>query len=266
MKHLFRWASFALVLALALPVFAADEKKDAKKDADKKDAKKKDDKKDAKKEKDDDKKADKLEYSTAFVGKLTQMSGNSQKDFTVQIEIKYLQPNVQAQNNLLRQQAEIARLQAQIRLTPNPYQRQQLTVQLLQKVQQLNQQKLYDVKTVQKNIELRAADEVKVRTLQPPVDYDDKGNLKKYTQKELNELRGPNKNLPGYTGEFESLRQGQIVKIYLSKKDANFAKNVKKKGGKKKKQDEEDADEDLDVSKPEAVMIVVMREAPPEKG
>src|SRR5262249_3961900 len=44
------------------------------------------------------------------------------------------------------------------------------------------------MKQVTQNLEIQAADDMKVRMLQPPVDYDDKGKLKKYSTKELKAL------------------------------------------------------------------------------
>ncbi|HEV2950401.1 MAG TPA: hypothetical protein VGX70_23680, partial [Gemmataceae bacterium] len=51
----------------------------------------------------------------------------------------------------------------------------------------------------------------------PPVAYDDKGNKKKYTAKELKELRGDSK-LEGYTAGFEDLKTNQYVKVSLVRK------------------------------------------------
>src|SRR5262249_32199762 len=139
MLRLFRLVSLMIILALALPVPAADEKKDDK-------DKKGDDKKDAKDKKKKDAgepkpKPEKLVYGAQFVGKLTQLAGNSQQEFTVQLTIKYLEPDPQAQANLLRQQQQVLQKQRQIMLTRNPLQRQQLLVQLLQQIQQGQQQK-----------------------------------------------------------------------------------------------------------------------------
>src|SRR5207244_3200625 len=92
----------------------------------------------------------------------------------------------------------------------------------MQQMQNQGNPNLYQVKEIKKDIELRAADEMKVRVLNPPVDYDDKGRPKKYTAKELKELKGPDTSLPGYAGDLESLRPNQVVKVYLKKKDAKL--------------------------------------------
>jgi hypothetical protein len=267
MRRFLRWIPWTLVLALALPVLAADDKdaKDKKKDPDqKKDAK--DKKKDAAAELKT--KPEKISYGARFIAKLTKVEGTSQQDFTVQISIKYLEPNLQAQAQLLQKQQQLLLKQRQIMLTRNPFVRQQLLLQLIQQAQG-QPQNLYNVKEIKKDIDLRAAEDMKVRTLQPPVEYDDKGNLKKYTPKELKELRGKG-NLPGYTADFDSLREGQIVKVYLAKPKAKPKKKVEKKDkkgkkDKKDKKDMDDEDEDLDQPKPEALMVVVIKEPPEMK-
>jgi hypothetical protein len=246
MDRSFRWAALALALGLALPLQAADEKKDPKKkDADPADKPK----------------AEKIASSGNFVGTLTNVSANSQKDFTVQIKFKYLAVNPQAQANLLRQQQNLLQQQQRIMLIRNPVQRQQEMLKLLAQAQQ-SPQDLYQVKEYKKDVKLRAAEDMKVRTLEPPVDYDDKGHVKKYTKKELKELKGPG-NLPGYTADFDSLRANQVVRVYLAKKKDAPKKAVKKKG-KAKDKDKED-DEDKEDDKPEVVMVVVLRDPPAEK-
>jgi hypothetical protein len=266
MRHIFRWISWTLLLALALPVFAADEDKDArdkkkdpaaKKDA--KDKKKKDDPAEPKT------KPEKVSYGAQFLAKLTKIEGTSQQEFTVQLTIRYLEPNLQAQANLLQKQQRLLLRQRQIMLTRNPIVRQQLLLQLIQDAQQ-GQQNLYNIKEIKKDIDLRAAEDMKVRTMKPPLEYDDKGNVKKYTAQELKELRGKG-NLPGYTADFDSLREGQIVKVYLAKPKAKPKKKVDKKDkkGKKDKKDMDDEDEELEQPKPEAVMVVVIKEPPEMK-
>jgi hypothetical protein len=104
------------------------------------------------------------------------------------------------------------------------------------------QEKSYDV-------ELQAADDMKVRLLQPPTAFDDNGKPKKYTKKELDELKGPDKKLPGYTATFENLRPGQSVKVYLGKKKDSGKSSAK------------DPDKDTKSDKrPLVTMIVILRE------
>jgi hypothetical protein len=248
MHGLNRWMGWTLVVALAVPVFAADEKKDEKK-------KKKADAAKAKKKADDvvepKAKPEKVVYGQTFAGTLTRIAGNSQKDFAVQITYRYQAINQGALNSL----AQIQQQQRQAMLNRNPIQRRQQLAQISQQMQQA-MQNLYQIKEKKVDVELRAADEMKIRTAHPPVEYDDKGNLKKYTAKELKALKGPG-NLPGYPGDWESLRAYQVVRVYLAKK-----KFIPKKKAKKKDDVLDDDDDDLGNAKPEVVMVVVLRDPP----
>jgi hypothetical protein len=74
------------------------------------------------------------------------------------------------------------------------------------------------------NEKLMTVDDLKVRSQEPPVAYDDKGNKKKYTAKEKKELRGPDPKLPGYTAGFEDLKVNQIVEVWLVYKKSDKTK------------------------------------------
>jgi hypothetical protein len=72
--------------------------------------------------------------------------------------------------------------------------------------------------------EWQAMDDVKVRSANPPVQFDEKGRVKKLTAKEKKELKG-NDKLPGYPAEFSDLKREQIVDVSLvSKKPPARAK------------------------------------------
>ena len=71
----------------------------------------------------------------------------------------------------------------------------------------------------QTDVVMQADDGVQVRMTDPPVEYDEKGTIKKsYTKAELDEMKGADKTLPGYTGEYDNLAKGQTVIVYLSRK------------------------------------------------
>ena len=106
----------------------------------------------------------------------------------------------------------------------------------------------YQLRTVTQNVDLTAADDIKVRVPKPPAAFDDKGNPKKYSAKELRELKGK-ENLPGYTGDFENVRSGQVVQVYLAK-----TKEALKPPPKKKKGEEQDSPD----TKPQVTMIVIL--------
>ena len=73
---------------------------------------------------------------------------------------------------------------------------------------------------------------MKVRLAQPPEAFDDKGNIKKYTAKELKELKGPD-NLPGYTGTLDDVKTNQLVLVSLAASRARAARSPREKDGDK---------------------------------
>jgi hypothetical protein len=259
----------------ALPLLLADDNtkkadtKPAIKDEVKKDdAKKKDDPefkksgKTTKKEADPEKKAEKKEklvWGATFQGKVKNMDANSQKNFSIEVQIPV--PNPEGQQALLRSQASWSQRQAQILTNRNlnAAQRQQQLTQLnidIQRAMPGLQAGL--VKLQPKEVPVRASDNpaMRVRTIAPVPDYDEKGNIKKLTKKELQELKGP-ENLPGYTAEFEALHAGQFVQVYLAKNQPNPVP----KAGAKAPPLKLDDDANLgDPNRLEVVMIVIMAE------
>src|SRR5262249_23866317 len=246
-----RWLSLALVLALAAPGFAADAKKADKKADDKKAADKKAADKDEAKPK-----IEKVPLWQSFVGKLNSMDVNSQRDFTVQISQSVVEPNYGVIQSLLQRQAQLGQQLQNAMRVANPVQRQQQLKQVYRQMNTHSNQNLYTVKLVTKDIDLRGSDEVKVRLLNPPVDYDEKGRPKKYTAKELKEMKGP-EGYPGYTANWEDLKQNQVVRVYLVKN-----KELPKMAAGKKKKDKDEDPEILEAARPEVVMIVILAEPP----
>jgi len=82
-------------------------------------------------------------------------------------------------------------------------------------------EKSFHVQVGRNDVKVMTADDVKVRTKNPPVAYDDKGNKKKYTAKELKELKGNDPKLPGYSAEFNDLKQNQVVEVSLVRKKSD---------------------------------------------
>jgi hypothetical protein len=66
------------------------------------------------------------------------------------------------------------------------------------------------------DVEFQSREEVKVRTMVLPEQFDEKGNVKKYTKEELNELKGKDKKAVGYESSIEKLEPGQVVKVTLA--------------------------------------------------
>jgi hypothetical protein len=192
--------------------------------------------------------------------------------------------NLQNQwNNLVRQQQQLAN-------SKNPKQYQQRLQQLLTQMQKLQVQmvqqqmrqvmymnRLFNQAAIQaapnvkiasgfKEFDVEAIDNVVVRRLNLPFEYDDKGNVKKYTKDELDKLKGKDKSLPGYEAKYEDLQAGQIVRVYMvkpkakPKDDPKADKNdpkVDKVEGKDKK------GEDMQPDPPQVRMIVILADADP---
>ena len=83
-----------------------------------------------------------------------------------------------------------------------------------------------------KDVDVKAilTDDVKIRIMVPPPQYDEKGRPKRYTTKELNELKGEDKKSPGFPGSVEDLQANAVVRVDLvrTKEDLNKLRRNKK--------------------------------------
>jgi hypothetical protein len=237
MKDILRRAAVLVLLGVAWPALAAD----APKDGDKPEPK------------------DQPAEKTVPLGQVTgvlENTGGSQKVLSLEVTQQYLEVNPGAEEHLAREQRDLLRRQQEILRTRNPVARQRAMAGLIRDLQrmQVNQQNLFHVKEVKKEIEVVPADDVKVRSLQPPLAYDEKGYPKKYTPQELKEMRGDGK-LPGYTSDLDSLQPGQVVVAYLARKKPGAAK-----------QSEQESQKDMSAKdlaageKPLATMLVIVAE------
>jgi hypothetical protein len=231
MRITVRMAVLLLVCAFVLPAAAAD-KKDAKAEAKEKAAK------------------DKLVNAGVLTGRLSHVEAQ-QKYFIVQVQI----PSYGGGGGGINPGAYQAYLlqQMQVMQIRNPIQRALAMRQLSLQSPLGGGVGGGGMATTSKDIEVQAADDIKVRLMNPPVEFNDKGKPKKYTQKELSRLRGPDRSLPGYTADFENLKPGQTVKVYLVKK-----KDPPRSPGKKAKDKD---DEDASDKRPQARMVVVVAES-----
>lgn len=236
MRRVLWCVGLALALVL-LPAAVADDK-DKKAEPDKKGEADKDKKADADKNLPKDKKeaAEKLAVGGKISGKLIHWEG-AQKYFTVQVPITYAVPDANAIKHL-------ADLQVQLARATKPQ-------DVINIRNQMAQVKTYQVKKEDHNYEFQAGPDMKVR-VEVPLVYDDKGKPKKLTKKELDELKGPDKKLPGYTAEMSDIRQDGIVTVFVAK-----TKPTKPAAGKD--------DKGLTDTKLEAVMILIHPDATPPK-
>jgi hypothetical protein len=243
--------------------------------------------------------ADKL-ASGQFTGFLVTPPG-SDRTFTVRVQYQdvQLKPNaLRTANNqnahVNRQLQQAARLQQQMAKSKNPAQQLAQIQRILAQIQvgQLRtQQNLYNVVTRYQDVDFQAEENVKVRTMELPEQFDEKGNVKRYTKEELKQLKGKDTNLPGYESNFESLRAGQLIQVTLAEhkttkktttspspgeakdKDAKEDKEAKEKAAldkaleKDKEKDKPGLDKALDKDKDsekhkQVRLVVILKEDP----
>jgi hypothetical protein len=254
MRQVFRSAALTLALAVLTAAFAVGQNPSSK-PGDPKD----------------------LPQSGQVSGKLAQVGGSS-KLLTLQIEQQLYEPNPNAQktgsrqiDTLYRRMAEIQRDQMDIMRSRNPRQAMQRMAELQRDMAQLQLQlqKLgadpkhapFKLVTKKQDYEIAADDNTRVLFKDPPVVFDDKGNIKKYTDAELKEMKDP-KNPSYYKGSFDQLKPGHLVTVLLGKRPASKSKDSKDS----KDLDKTPADDD----KPYAAVIAVTGEdsapqPPPKK-
>src|SRR5262249_42090031 len=234
-----RLTTLVVVGLMVLPLFAADEKKpDEKKDVDKKDV---------------DKKGPELVKAGILTGKVLSVDETKRK-VRVRIEIPELNQN--EGNAITRDQAEIQRVLLTER---NPQTRAQRVAQLQQAIAN-HQRNLYTMK--HHDLDVNSTEDLKVRLKNPPVKFDDKGKIVKYTEKELKELKGDDPKLTGYNGDFSDIRPNGYIELHLMKKKGP-PMIPKPQPGAKKDVDPVDMQAVLAEFAPQATMIVVIAEPPP---
>jgi hypothetical protein len=235
MRAVSRTVAFVVMgFLLTLSVVAADEK-DKKADPPKDDAKKADVKKDEPAKKDDpakkdakkDEPAKKDEDKKAAMSKLPPRKGKL-KQHETDPEAAYKKmlmksPKVTATVMAVVEDKKALRLKITVPYVKinagalNNYYNAQISGNIQQMVQAQNQ--IYQLATTDKEVEWTASDDFKARRAHPPAQFDDKGRPKRYTRKELQELKG-NDKLPGFAAEFSDIKTGQIVTVTLLAKKA----------------------------------------------
>ena len=187
------WGVALLVFALVVARGAA-QNKDKKDDPKKTDVKPPTvpDKKDAEK---------KLLKTSTLVGEVTHIEPNKQA-FRIKVEYKYSELNQGEYNALIQSQIQLGRL------APNDVQGRINTLRDIAN----HQARLYQIKTTHKDFAIDAAEGMKVRLPTPKASFDDMGNVKKFTAKELAALRGKDKM---FDGEFSDITNGQIVQVTI---------------------------------------------------
>jgi hypothetical protein len=182
---------------------------------------------------------DKIAAGHPFLAKVKSVEGST-KNFTV--EVTY----VEIDRDKVQAHAQYdAKRRLEISLIASIQEKQR---QLVAHAIEMRKRQADIYKKATKDLKLEAGEKTKFRTLVLPVDYDEKGKIKKYSKKELRDLKGPNKRLPGYTAEFENLKKDQMVRIYPAKQKYRPRKK--------------DKDEDLSEHRFKVVMVVIEHEPP----
>jgi len=243
MRQLLRAAAVSALACFIAPAFADDEKKvdekkpDAKKDVDKEEKKKGPGTVDA----------------GSLTGKIININETKKE---LKLRIEYAEINQGELQAIQRDQLEIQRVLATER---NPNTRANRVNQLTNSI--LNHQKnLY--KKSHKDVDFTTVEDFKVRMMNPPPKFDEKGRIVKHTQKELDELKGEDKKLPGYNAEFSDLRQNQIVKVNLVRKKGT--PKVNPPAPDKKDVDKPNPADVLAEFAPHITMIIIMADPPPQ--
>jgi hypothetical protein len=235
-----RWAG--LLLVFAVPGLAADKKETPATPAD----------------------YAQLATLTELTGKLSSFDATG-KTLTIEVDYQVLAPNPRANNAASNNHlAHLLEQQQRIMHQKNPIQRAMHMQHLMQEVQKTMakmEANAVKVVTEHKDFNVQGGENAKVRLQDLPLRLDEKGNPKAYTADEKKELKGTDTKLPGYNADWSDLKAGQIVKLTLSKhhdepkdKDNNENKDAKDKPKAK------------EVPKPEASLIVILKDAPETAG
>ena len=205
MKRTLRWLGVPLFALLTAPAFAEDKKPTDKKETD-----------------------HKLVKAGMVAGELVHIEPSKH---SIRLKVAYQKINMGAYQGLIQAQAQLA------------------TARSLQQIQSIqrtiagHQRNLYT--TAYQEIPIDTTETCVVRLPAPKSAFDDMGNVKKMSPKELAKLRGKDKM---FDGEFSDLTTGQIVRITL-------VKNKTTPGPKGK--------DDLDENKPQASRIEVLSQPKP---
>lgn len=255
MKRIGLLIAFVAALVFFMPLTSAQDgkkkdevKKDEVKKDEKKDPDKKDEKKDPPEKKDPEKKTkEKFVYGNKFQTTIRSIKPEGSREITV--EVQEIDKNkvaaveqwaVGQQQALGQRTVQLAQQLAQANSQKDLNARRNALAQYardnanhqaaLAKFQiDLTRKRATEIYTP-KNVDLRGAENSKVRTNFLPIEFDDNGFQKKLTPKEK-EARKDKIGLPGfYPSEFEALKPGQLVEVYMVRQVVEKKVVAKKKG------------------------------------
>jgi hypothetical protein len=224
--------SFLLALFLVVPVLAADDDETKPKDENKP-------------------KKGKQTPTLKFLAKLVKVNKSS-KILTVELH----QPIVVANNHHIRNVAHWQRKLVEAGRVKKPQDRAKRIAEAQNHIA-FHEARSFQVKDKHQNVDLQAVEDLQVRTMVLPPAYDDKGNPRKHTADELKELKGPNKDLPGYTADFSDLKGNLIVEITIGQPKNTGPKGPSSSSSASKTDDKEPGPEKPADSRPKVVMVVI---------
>jgi hypothetical protein len=225
--------------------------------------------------------------SGEFVGVLKSTPG-ANRMFTIEVEQTKLVPTGKggagaggggntAAGRILQLQNQLQQAQGQVASARTPQQRQQAANRVRQLSGQLQQSIArlqggggaggsgapagFKYEKSKVTVEFQVAENAKIRTANLPETFDEKGNIKKYTAKEMADLKGKDKSLPGYESSLEKLEVGQTVKVTQS-----IAPKSPAKGPASSKEEMPSEDEVALEKSKQVKLIVILTEAAPAMG
>ncbi len=176
-----------------------------------------------------------LENTKELEGTLVKLDQDT-REMTLKVGYAYLEPNPHFHSNskanadFVRRMNKLTAKYQQALTISDPVKRLNRLQELSVKMQVLQLEAPvgpppFRTAVAYKDVIAEPTDQVTVRRSKLPPQYDDKGNVKPYTEKEKKELRGKDPKIPGYAALWADVQTKQKVKLYLkSKKDIDKAK------------------------------------------
>lgn len=156
--------------------------------------------------------AAKMIASGTVTGKLLNWGKGKRDKETITLEVTVDVANKGGVQTQARLENQLAQINANRNLSAADRIRQIADVN-----RQMNDNQKNLVKGEKHKVDFTVGDDLVVRKAELPAKTED-GKVKKYTEKEKKELKGPNSKLPGYTANEDELKNDLLVTVYLSKK------------------------------------------------
>jgi len=150
-------------------------------------------------------------------------------------------------------------MQGQQRMAQAVARAQQQELRLLQQEIQAIQ-KMYEVVAVKRDFDFQLTENVKIRIKDLPEQFDEKGNIKKYTREEQTALKGKDKNLMGYESSLEAIHPGQTVLLALRTHKKPKPGTLNTPAAAKDKAEEKEIDDASVEHKMQVTVLVILKD------